>query len=161
MGGKKPGTGRHTVMILAYYLPGIIFVVLALAALIWAGFFIRDSLRGKRGEATCMYCKAAASKISPHTCLFLLPISFGDVYSDAQSYLRAHMIPIMGKEQIPSGRRACYVDVYSCPRCDKKQITVKDFLQVRGEDYDKGHYVFAYEPFQPLLEAWTNQMNMR
>ena len=64
------------------------------------------------------------------------------------------MTPIMGREQIPSGRRACKVEVHSCSKCSKKQVIIEDFLLVRGEDYLKEYYKFAYEKFRPLLDAW-------
>ncbi len=141
----------------AYYLPEIIFVIALAVALIWGIFFVRDLGRTKKGESTCIYCKAAAAKISPYTYLFLIPVSFGETYENAEKYLLSHMKPIAGKEKIPTGMRACYVEVYNCSRCDKKHVVVKDFLQVRGEDYIKGTYEFAYEPFRPLLEAWEQK----
>lgn len=140
---------------MTYYLPEIMMMLLAVGALVLAVCFFRDLFRGKNGESTCIYCKAAASKVSQQPYLFLLPVFFGEQYEDAENYLRSHMIPIMGKEQIPSGRRACYVEVHSCSKCDKKQVVITDFLQVRGEDYIKGNYVFAYETFRPLLEAYA------
>lgn len=141
----------------AFYLPEIILIIALAAALIWGIFFARDLSRTKKGENTCIYCKAAASKVSMYTYLFLIPVSFGETYENAQKYLLSHMKPIGGKEQIPSGMRACYVEVYNCSQCDKKHVVVKDFLQVRGEDYIKGTYEFAYEPFRPLLEAWEQK----
>ena len=63
-----------------------------------------------------MYCKAEAAKALPRTYLFLLPVSFGDTYENAEKYLLTHMTPIMGREQIPSGRRACKVEVHSCSK---------------------------------------------
>lgn len=144
-------------MSLTYYLPMAVLVLAIGAAVVWGIFFVRELLRGKRGESTCMYCNAPASKVSRYTYLFLIPVSFGETYEDAEDYLLSHMKPIRGKEQIPSGRRACYVEVYGCPRCDKKHVVVKDFLQVRGEDCTEAVYEFAYEPFRPLLEAWEQR----
>lgn len=140
-------------MSLTYYLPEMMFVLLVIGALILAVCFFRDLFRGKNGESTCIYCKAAASKVSQQPFLFLLPVFFGEQYEDAENYLLSHMAPITGKEQIPGGRRACYVEVHSCSQCDKKQVVITDFLQVRGEDYIKGNYIFSYEKFRPLLEA--------
>lgn len=142
-------------MSLTYYLPEIMFVLLVIGAVILAVCFFRDLSRGKKGESTCVYCKAAASKVSQQPYLFLLPVFFGEQYEDAENYLLSNMVPIMGKEQIPNGRRACYVEVHACSQCDKKQVVITDFLQVRGEDYIKGNYVFSYEKFRPLLEGYA------
>ncbi|MBD5542090.1 MAG: hypothetical protein HDR00_13060 [Lachnospiraceae bacterium] len=140
-------------MSLTYYLPEIMLVLIIVGALILAVCFFRDLFRGKNGDSTCIYCKAAASRVSQQQYLFLLPVFFGQQYDNAEKYLLSNMAPIMGREQIPSGRRACYVEIHSCSQCDKKQVVIRDFLQVRGEDYIKGNYVFAYEKFRPLLEA--------
>lgn len=147
-------------MKLFYYLPEIICVAALAAVLVFGLFFVRDLFRKKKGESSCIYCKAAAAKISRYPYLFLIPVSFGEIYEEPEKYLLSHMRPIAGKEQIPTGMRACYVEVYSCTGCDKKHVVVKDFLQVRGEDHIKEIHEFAYEPFRPLLEAWeeTNQV---
>ncbi len=86
--------------------------------------------------------------------MFLLPISFGDTYDNAEKYLLSHMVPIMGREQIPTGRRACKIEVHLCSKCNKRQVVIEDFLLVRGEDYMKEYYKFSYEKFHPLLERW-------
>lgn len=114
----------------------------------------RARLREKRGESVCIFCKALASRISQKPYLFLIPVFFGEFYEDEENYLRTHMKPIGGTEQIPTGMRACYVEVYHCPRCDKRHVVVKDFLRVRGEDYTKRVYRFPYESFRPLLDGW-------
>lgn len=143
---------------LVYYLPVIILVIVVAAALFWGVEIVREVIRAKRGEITCMYCKAAASKSSQREYLFLIPISFGDQYGDAENYLRSHMRPIMGKDQIPTGQRACKLELYRCSKCDKEQVGITDFLQVRGEEYTKGCYVFSYESFRTLLEEWERQL---
>lgn len=139
---------------LSYYLPVIIILVVIAAVLVFGGSFIREYLRIRKNGSSCMYCKAEAAKALPRTYLFLLPISFGDTYENAENYLLTHMVPIMGREQIPSGRRACKVEVHSCSKCSKMQVIIEDFLLVRGEDYMKEYYKFSYEKFRPLLDAW-------
>ena len=144
---------------LTYYIPAII-VVVVIAAVAWFLFtFLRNFIREKDGKTTCLKCKAAAPKITRYPYLFLIPVSFGDVYSDAENYLRSHMMPIMNKGQIPTGQRACKVEVFECPRCGNRQVEITDFLQVRGAESPKFYYDFAYEPFRPLLEAWENMNN--
>ena len=144
---------------MSYYLPGIIVLVVLVAVILFLISFIRNFIREKNGKTTCLKCKAAAPKISQYPYLFLIPVSFGDVYSDAENYLRTHMMPIMDKRQIPTGRRACKVEVFECPRCNNRQVEITDFLQVRGEECPKSYYNFAYESFRPLLEAWENMYN--
>lgn len=139
---------------LSYYLPVIIAAAVIGAVVVFGIYFIREYLRIRRNGSTCMYCKAEAAKDSPRTYLFLLPVSFGDTYDNAEKYLLSHMVPIRGREQIPTGRRACKVDVHTCSRCNKRQVVIEDFLLVRGEDYMKEYYIFAYEKFRPLLEKW-------
>lgn len=139
---------------LSYYLPVIIIVGVIVAALVFGRSILRDYLRVKKDGSTCMYCKAEAARALPRTYLFLLPISFGDTYEEAEKYLLRHMVPIMGREQIPTGRRACKVEVHSCSKCGKRQVIIEDFLLVRGEDYLKEYHIFAYEKFRSLLEAW-------
>ena len=144
---------------LSYYLPEIILLVLVTIALLWGILVIRDLLRHSRGNVTCLHCKGASSKISRYPYLFLLPLSFGEQYEDAEHYLPAHMVPIAGKEEIPTRRRACFVEVYRCPQCDTRQVAVTDFLQVRGREYPKGSYTLPYEPFYHLIEEWKrNQL---
>lgn len=137
-----------------YYLPMIICVAALAAVFVFVVSFIRGQFREKKGESTCIYCKGAASKVSRYPYLFLIPVSFGEIYEEPEKYLLSHMRPIAGREQIPTGMRACYAEVYSCTGCDKKHVVIRDFLLVRGEDYIKNIYEFAYEPFRPLLEAW-------
>lgn len=146
-------------MSFTYYLPTIIFAAVVIAALVWAILIGRDVIRAGKGDATCMYCKAAAAKISKREYLYLIPAFFGDKYDNEESYLRSNMQPIMSKSQIPSGQRACRVEVYICSKCDKKQVGITDFLQVREEEYIKGGYVFAYESFRHLIEDWESQNN--
>ena len=139
---------------LSYYLPILIIVVVIGVVLVFGVYFLREYLRIRKNGSTCIYCKAEAAKESPRTYLFLLPISFGDTYDNAEKYLLSHMVPIMGREQIPTGRRACKIEVHLCSKCNKRQVVIEDFLLVRGEDYMKEYYKFSYEKFHPLLERW-------
>lgn len=146
---------------LSYYLPEIIFGVLALAAVIWGVLLIRDLIRHSGGKTTCMHCKAAASRMETPPYLFLLPVSFGAKYEDPEAYLLSRMQPILNKDQIPTGRRACHVEVYQCGKCAGKQVVITDFLQVRENESPEGTYVFAYETFAPLLRRWEAMGKIR
>lgn len=141
---------------MSYYMPVIIVIVVAIPVALFLFTLIRTMIRDKKGQSTCRKCKAAAPKTSHYPYLFLIPVSFGDTYSDAENFLRSHMTPIMNKGQIPTGQRACKVEVFDCPRCNHRQIEITDFLQVRGEEVAKAYHTFDYEPFRPLLEAWEN-----
>ena len=137
-----------------YYLPEILFGALALAAVIWAIALVRDLRRGNYGEAGCIHCRGTAVKEGYGPCLFLLPLHFGETYDNSEEYLRTHLRPIYSKDQIPTGMRACWLDVYRCRRCDKRQVQITDFLDVRGEENVKKCYNFSYETFRPLVEQW-------
>ena len=139
---------------LSYYLPILIIVIVIGVVLVFGVYFLREYLRIRKNGSTCIYCKAEAAKESPRTYLFLLPISFGDTYDNAEKYLLSHLVPIMGREQIPTGRRACNREVHLCSKCNTWQVVIEDFLLVRGEDYMKEYYKFSYEKFHPLLERW-------
>ena len=139
---------------LSYYLPILIIVIVIGVVLVFGVYFLREYLRIRKNGSTCIYCKAEAAKESPRTYLFLLPISFGDTYDNAEKYLLSHMVPIMGREQIPTGRRAWKIEGHLCSKCNKRQVVIEDFLLVRGEDYMKEYYKFSYEKFHPLLERW-------
>ena len=137
------------------YLPEIIFAVLAAIGLIWAISFIRELLRHRKGEGTCISCKAVANKEEDQPpYLFLLPVFFGTEYADEERYLLSKMSPIRDKTMIPTGQRACRVEVQVCQVCGTRQVEITDFLQVRQEESVKSRYVFSYEPFAPLLESW-------
>lgn len=141
---------------LMYYLPEVLVIAAIAAVLIWGFFFVRSMLRSKRGEATCRACKGIAERDFRYNeeYLFALPVAFGDRYENAERYLPAHMVPIADKTQIPLGRRACRVKVYRCTQCENRQAEVVDFLQVRGEEYEKGRYEMDLELLRPLLEDW-------
>ena len=92
---------------LTYYLPQIIFGILAAVVLVWLVFFIRELILRSHGKAVCIHCKKAAEKVSPEPYLFLLPVSFGDKYEDAEQYLPSHMRPIASEqEDVPAGWRS-------------------------------------------------------
>lgn len=146
-------------MSLTEYLPEIIIAVVVIAVLAWVASFIKILIREKRGQITCIHCKAAADKISRYPYLFLLPVTFGNHYSDPENYLLKNMYPIMGKEQIPTGQRACKVEVFSCPRCNKQLVEITDFLLVRGEECPEEYHTFDHDKFRPLLESWEGIRN--
>lgn len=139
-----------------YYLPEILLALFAAAALIWGVGFIREMVLLSKGNSTCVHCKHTTSKVSPKKYLFLLPISFGTTYEDAEHYLPAHLRPIMGTDHIPTGKRACWVEAYACSRCGRQQVTVTDFLLVRGVEDVKGTYTLPYEPFEKLIDRWES-----
>ena len=147
-------------MDITYYLPEIIFAVLAAAALIWAVCFMREMILLSRGKVTCVHCRHTTPKNSPKKYLVLLPISFGTTYEDAEHYLPSHLQPVMGIDQIPTGRRACWVELYSCGRCGREQVSVTDFLLVRGVEDVKKTYILPSEPFQKLIDRWETMAVM-
>ena len=147
-------------MDLTYYLPEIIFGLIVVVALIWGVCFVREMFLFSKGKTTCVYCKKTTFKDSPKKYLFLLPISFGTTYEDAEHYLPSHLMPIMGTDHIPTGRRACWVELYSCGRCGREQVSVTDFLLVRGVEDVKKTYILPSEPFQKLIDRWETMAVM-
>ncbi len=143
-----------------YYLPEILFGAMALAAAVWGIGLAMELSRGKKGEASCIYCKGKAVKEPYGPCLFLLPLHFGETYEDSEEFLRRNMQPIYKKEQIPTGMRACWLEVYRCERCENRQVKITDFLDVRGEEHVKKCYDFSYESFRPLVEQWREMASM-
>ena len=141
-------------MEISYYLPEILFGVMAVVAVVWIGRVIWALFLGTKGKTACIHCKGTAEKEEGFSCLFLIPVHFGEVYGDAERYLQTHMTPIKSKEQIPTGMRACRLEVYRCRTCDKRQVEITDFLDVRGEETVKGQYEFSYESFAGLIEQW-------
>lgn len=139
-----------------YYLPEIFFGLIVAVALIWGICFAREMFLFSKGKTICIHCKHAASKVSPKKHLFLLPVSFGETYENAEQYLPSHLKPIMGTNHIPTGRRACWVELYSCSKCRKEQVTVTDFLLVRGQEDVKATYILPCEPFLKLIERWES-----
>ena len=137
-----------------YYMPEILFVIAAVIAVFGVISLIRALAADTEGKILCRKCQAPAVKSSTRTYLFLIPASFEQEYGDPEGYLSRNMKPIAGKEQIPTGRRACWLEVFTCTKCDERQVRIKDFLQVRGEEYLKGTYILPYEPFRPLTEQW-------
>lgn len=134
------------------YLPEVI-VLLSLAGAAWFLIgFLRAVADGLGNITRCIACKEKTAMETGYPRLFLLPISFGDTYEHPEAYLSANMIPIQSKDQIPSGKRACRVEVYRCPACGTRQVEITDFLLVRGEESMKGRYSFSYEPFARVFE---------
>lgn len=141
-------------MDLSYYLPEIVLGIIAAAALIWGVCFTREMFLFSKGKVTCVHCRKTTSKDSSKKYLFLLPISFGQKYEDAEHYLPSHMTPIPGTDWIPTGRRACWVELYACSRCGRELVTVTDFLLVRDTEDVKAEYVLSAGPFLSLIDSW-------
>ncbi|WP_455618775.1 hypothetical protein [Eisenbergiella sp.] len=137
-----------------YYMPEILFVIAAIIAVFGIISLVRSLSADKEGKILCRKCQAPAVKSASHAYLFLIPASFDQEYEDAEGYLSRNMKPIAGKDQIPTGRRACWLEVFTCTKCDERQVRIRDFLQVRGEEYLKGTYILPYASFRSLTEQW-------
>lgn len=137
-------------MAFIYYLPEIIFLTCAAAAVIAVVRALPSIFGILKGKEQCPKCRAATVREDVPARLFLLPVSFGDTYENAEDYLLSHMVPIQSKEAIPTGRRACRMELYRCPKCDARWVKITDFLQVRDTEDIKGFYTFPYEHFSGL-----------
>ena len=105
-----------------YYMPEILFVIAAVIAVFGVISLIRALAADTEGKILCRKCQAPAVKSSTRTYLFLIPASFEQEYGDPEGYLSRNMKPIAGKEQIPTGRRACWLEVFTCTKCDERQV---------------------------------------
>ena len=94
-------------------------------------FYMKDNVI----TPNCKACRIRMEKTGPAR-LFLLPCWHGESYQpSAEYYLRNCSGPIAGVEEIPTGRRACRVQLCRCPQCGVRRVMVQDFLQVRGAEY--------------------------
>ena len=136
------------------YLPEVIAAISAAGAVYFVISLARALISGMRGTAKCPECRGTMHKEERYPYLFLLPVSFGESYTDAENYLKKNMEPIASTAELPSGRRAVRAEVYICETCGAKQVEFTDFLLVRGNEDYRGSYTFAYEPFASRMEEW-------
>lgn len=100
-------------------------------------------------EAKCSKCKGLMQTES--TYLYLLPISFGVEHEECAEYYLNNAVPINDEEEIPTGRRACYIKVLRCGDCSRREVSVIDFLKVREDEVPKSAGRYPYEQFQEFL----------
>lgn len=97
----------------------------------------------------CKKCKG--KMILQQKRLYLLPCYFGDTHEESAAYYINNLALIDNLEQIPTGRRAAYVSLFSCGSCTNKTVSVVDFLKVREKTVAKGGSMFSYDEMKNIL----------
>lgn len=98
----------------------------------------------------CKRCKGTMS--SKHQYLALLPVSFDEKHEESADYYQNCTIPLESEDQIPTGRRACYMHIFQCENCTNRLVSVVDFLKVRDQYLTKGGDIYPYEDFRMYIE---------
>ena len=97
----------------------------------------------------CSKCKGPMHLEREH--LYLLPISFDEEHEESAEYYLSNAVRIDSGEEIPTGRRACYINVFRCDDCSHREISVVDFLKVREDELPKSAGCYPYEQFEEFL----------
>lgn len=114
----------------------------------WLLYFIN-----KHTESETMKCKQCKGIMtSNQQYLALLPIMFDETHEESAVYYQNNTVPIEDEEQIPTGRRACYMNIFQCGSCTNKMVSVIDFLKVRDQYLIKGGDTYPYEEFRTYIE---------
>lgn len=100
----------------------------------------------------CKQCKGVMT--SRKQFLALLPVFFDEEHEESAAFYQNNTVPIETEEEIPTGRRACYIHVFQCGSCGNKLISVVDFLKVRDQMSIKGGDTYPYEEFRSYIENW-------
>lgn len=133
---------------------GILGFVLAAFVVVWRlfGGSILHKIAEKESEKglDCDACRTKLENTESH--LYLIPVYFDHGHENSAQYYAANARPIADRELIPSGQRACWMHIFTCPTCGSKKVSVVDFLRVRDQDLPKGGGVFPYGDFGRFFE---------
>lgn len=100
-------------------------------------------------DPKCSKCKGSMQMESEN--LYVLPVSFGDEHPENAEYYIKNAVQIADEQEIPTGRRACYIRVFRCGDCGFRNVSVIDFLKVREDQLLKGAACYTYEEFRDFL----------
>lgn len=98
----------------------------------------------------CKMCKGEMVDIESF--LYLIPVCFNNKYKESAEYYKRNFRRITDTSQIPSGNRACRLFVFQCKSCGYKNVSIVDFLQVRGRELLQGGNIYPYEEFREYIE---------
>ena len=84
---------------------------------------------------------------------FFVWAGFDEGHEESAAYYLNHTVPIESEDDIPTGRRACYIYVFQCGNCTNRLISVVDFLKVRDQFVVKGGDTYPYEDFKSYIET--------
>lgn len=115
----------------------------------WLLYFINKHTDSE--TIKCKQCKGVMTSRKQY--LALLPVFFDEEHEESAAYYLNNMITIEDEEEIPTGRRACYIHVFQCGSCANKLISVVDFLKVREQFLIKGGDTYPYEEFRTYIES--------
>jgi hypothetical protein len=114
----------------------------------WLLYFIDKNT--DKETIKCKQCKGVMTSNEQY--LALLPLRFDESHDESAAYYLNHTTPIESEDEIPTGCRACYINVFRCGSCSNKVISVIDFLKVRDEYLIKGGDTYPYEDFRAYIE---------
>lgn len=83
--------------------------------------------------------------------IFLIPVWTDHTYEASADFFLARACPLGEEDAIPTGQRACRMEVYQCQQCGARQVRVVDFLLSRDVVLEQAEYVYDYAPFAQML----------
>lgn len=101
-------------------------------------------------DPKCTRCKGPMQMEKEN--LYVLPVSFGETHKECAEYYLNNAARIGTLQDIPTGRRACFIRVFRCATCGYRDVTVIDFLKVREEMVPKSAGCYEYEQFRGFLQ---------
>lgn len=103
---------------------------------------------------TCTACKAKKAIVpASEDMFFTIPCRLDDKYDNPENYLQRNMRPLYSFEQLALGQRYCRVKIMQCQKCGARQVSIKDVLNVRGQESVQQEYLFPYASFAQFFEA--------
>ena len=104
----------------------------------------------EKDKTRCKKCKTNMDIIVSK--LYLIPAFFEDEHEESPAYYLENAQEIATEEDIPSGRRACYMKVFRCPSCGIRHVEVSEFLRTSTMKTLHNFGIYEYEQLQELLE---------
>lgn len=104
----------------------------------------------EKDKTRCKKCKTNMDIIT--TKLYLIPVFFEAPHEESPAYYLENAQEIATEEDIPSGRRACYMKVFRCPSCGGRHVEVSEFLRTSTMKTLHNFGIYEYEELRELLE---------
>lgn len=90
--------------------------------------------------------------------LYLLPSFLDDESQEDVEYYINNAVPLRDESEIPPGRRACYFNIFLCPSCGNREVTIADFLNVRDQQLLKGMVGVPYSRLSNFIMESQNRL---
>lgn len=84
--------------------------------------------------------------------LYLIGAYIDQTHPETKEFYQSTAVRLMNENEIPSGRRTCYMSVFRCQECGQRRVHVLDFLRVRENDIIKGGAEFRYDEMGEFFE---------